>query len=134
VSSVSARCPSTSASSPISVNIVVERDLLPLENIPLREDAHPQSAADDPFLHLAVRVARVIGESSDPALLRCVDVLSSVLQEDLKLAHLLLLQHHEVEMPYPLVRVLLHPFPESRLLDHLADVFVDQISAAGSIA
>jgi hypothetical protein len=47
--------------------------------------------------------------------------------------YLLLLQHHKVEMPYAFIRVLLHPFPEGRLLDHLAYVLVYQASAASQL-
>lgn len=43
--------------------------------------------------------------------------------------HLLLLQHHEIEMPYTLVGILLYPFPKCLLSHHLADILVDQTPA-----
>ena len=60
---------------PVSVNIVVESDLLAAVDISLGEDPHAQSSAYDPLLHLAIRVTGVVGESPNPAFLGRVNVL-----------------------------------------------------------
>lgn len=39
-------------------------------------------------------------------------------------SHLVLLQHHEVEMFDPLSRILSHTFHEGRMTNHVADIFV----------
>lgn len=45
------------------------------------------------------------------------------------MTHLLFLEHHKVEMAYPLISILLHTFPERLFRDHLSNVFVDQRAA-----
>lgn len=41
-------------------------------------------------------------------------------------AYLVALQHHEVEMSNAFILVLLHPAKEGRVVDDLADIFIDE--------
>lgn len=61
--------------SPVSIDVVVECELLSLENVPLGKDAHSHSFTDDPFGDVAIRITRVIGEPSDITLFGRIDVL-----------------------------------------------------------
>lgn len=54
---------------PVSVYVVVEGELLALDDVPLCKDAHPHPLADDPLCHIAVWVAAVVREPTNPALL-----------------------------------------------------------------
>lgn len=49
-----------------------------------------------------------------------------------KKTHFFLLEHHEVEMPYPLSSIRCHAFTESLLSNDLAYVFVYQAPAVMS--
>ena len=43
-----------------------------------------------------------------------------------RIAHLVLLQHHEIEMSNALLGVLSHTLEEGRLADHVTQVFIDE--------
>ena len=60
---------------PVTIDVVVERELLVLLDIALSEDAHAHLAPDGPFGNEAVGVARVVEESTFAAALGRVDEL-----------------------------------------------------------
>ena len=62
---------------PISIHVVVERQLFVLEDIPLREYTHPDSVTDVPLGNITVWVAAVVGEAADASALGCVDELKT---------------------------------------------------------
>ena len=97
----------------VAVYVVVEGELLALEDVSFCKDAHPHPLADDPLCDVAVWVAAVVREPTDPALLGRVE-------------ELVLLEHHKVEMADPRGGVLAHPLHERRLLDNLPNVLVDE--------
>ena len=54
---------------PISIDVIVERQLLVLLDGAVREDAHADVVANSPFRDIAIRIAAVISKSTDaPAL------------------------------------------------------------------
>jgi len=63
------------AGSPVSINVVVEGQLLSLDDVPLGEDSHPHPFPDDPFGDVAVWIAAVVCESTDSSLFGSVEVL-----------------------------------------------------------
>lgn len=95
----------------ISINVVVECQLLALLHIALSKDAHPHVFSDLPFGDVTVWVTAVINESGDASFFRCVEIL-------------VLLEHHEVEMRDALIVIAPHPFVEIFWIDDLSDVFV----------
>ena len=62
---------------PITVDVVVEGQLLVLLDCAICEDAHPDAVADCPLCDIAVRVATVVGEPADSTALSGVDVLQT---------------------------------------------------------
>ena len=46
--------------------------------------------------------------------------------ENTRIAHLVFLQHHEVEMSDAFLAVLSHTLEEGRLADHVTQIFVDE--------
>ena len=84
---------------PISIHVVVERELLILLYPTLGEDAHPDSLSYSPFCDITIRRAGMIREAPDATPLGCVD-------------EFILLKHHEVEVLDPFVGVLAHAFLE----------------------
>lgn len=61
--------------SPITINIVVEREFLVFPNQPLCEDSHPHSVAYSPFGDIAVGTTAVVRESADATALRRINEL-----------------------------------------------------------
>ena len=53
--------------SPVSVDIVVEREFLVLLDVPVCEDPHAHVMANCPFCYIAIRVAAVVRETPDTA-------------------------------------------------------------------
>lgn len=60
---------------PIAIDVVVERQLLPLLDWAVGEDAHPDVVSNSPLRHIAVGIAAVVGEPADTATFRSVDIL-----------------------------------------------------------
>jgi hypothetical protein len=60
---------------PITIDVIVERQFLVRFNRAIRENAHPDVLSDRPLCDVAVWVAGVIRETTDPAALRGVDEL-----------------------------------------------------------
>ena len=60
---------------PVSVNVVVERQLLVLQYGPLGKNPHSHLVANGPFCDIAIGVATVVCESPDPAFFSRVDEL-----------------------------------------------------------
>lgn len=98
----------------VTVDIVVEDELLAGFDVPLRKDTHPELFAHDPLVHVAIGIARVIAKPGEVALLGRVDELT-------------LVERHEVEMLDALFVVLPHATSELRLVDHLSDVLEDEL-------
>lgn len=121
--------------SPVSIHIVVERQLFVLLNVPFREDAHPDILAHSPLGYVAVWATTVVGETTNATILRSIDelqrwvvlewVLLTVLRREIS-AHLVLLQHHEVKVPYTLRCIVPHAFLERNIANHVANVLVDE--------
>lgn len=63
---------------PVSIDIVVESELLVLQYGPLGKDSHSHSIPNGPFCDVTVGVAAVVRESPDSALLGGVDKLHAV--------------------------------------------------------
>ena len=73
----------------------------------------------------------MIGEAPDAAALRRVDELGPSMSDmrpdhRQQATHLVLLQHHEVEVLNALLRVVPHTFLERRRVDHISDVLIDE--------
>ena len=98
----------------VAINIVIENKLLTGLDVPFGEDAHAQLILDHPFVHIAVRIARVVAESPE------VTLLSRVYE-------LVLAQGHEIEMPDALFIIVKHTFPELYFVDDLANVLVNEV-------
>ena len=60
---------------PVSVDVVVEGQLLVPTDGPLGENSHSNSVPDGPFCDVAVGITAVVCEPSDPAFLCRVDEL-----------------------------------------------------------
>jgi hypothetical protein len=65
----------TGASLPITIDVIIERELLILLDRTIRENAHPDVLPDRPLCNVAIRVARVVRESTDSTTLGCIDEL-----------------------------------------------------------
>jgi hypothetical protein len=94
---------------PITIDVIVERQFCVIFDRAIRENAHPDVLPDRPLCDVAVWVTGVICETTDPAVLRCVDELRRAGQGAVctspiwvrkwgDSAHLVLLQQHKVEM------------------------------------
>lgn len=115
---------------PVSIHIVVERELLVFEDFAFGEDTHTNFVSNIPFGDIAVGVTAVVRESANVAFLGGVDVLSQKSQymrlEPCQLAYLFFLKHHEVEMAYALLRVPTHALQEFVLFHHLPNILVNE--------
>lgn len=60
---------------PVSIDVVIEGQLLVPTDGPLGENPHSNSVPDGPFCDVAVGIAAVVCEPSDPAFLRRVNEL-----------------------------------------------------------
>jgi hypothetical protein len=60
---------------PVSIDVVVERELLFSLDVPLGKNPHTDAFSDDPFGNVAVGVAGMICESTFATAFRCVYVL-----------------------------------------------------------
>jgi hypothetical protein len=98
----------------VSVDVVVENQLLAGFDVSLGKNAHAQSLADDPFVNVAVWSARVVTEASKVSLFRGIDEFA-------------LRQGHEVEMFDTFLIILDRAPPERGLVDHLADILENEI-------
>ena len=67
--------------SPISVDVVVEGELLVLLDKPVGENAHPDVLADGPLRNITVRVTTVVCETTDSTAFGSVNVLPKRDQE-----------------------------------------------------
>ena len=63
---------------PVSVHVVVERQLLVLFDRPIGEDTHPNVLPDCPFCNIAVGIATMVGEAAFTPALCCIDELDAV--------------------------------------------------------
>lgn len=118
---------------PVSIDVVIEGQFFVLRYDPLGKDPHSHSIPDGPFCDVAVGVATVIREPPDAAFLSRVDELQAA-SNRLALAigdttgetHLILLEHHEIEVFYPLLPILPHPFLHGRRTKDIPDVFINK--------
>ena len=60
---------------PVSVHVVVERQLLVLLDGTVREDAHADMLPDRPLRDIAIGIAAVVGETADTPALGSIDEL-----------------------------------------------------------
>ena len=73
----------------------------------------------------------MIGEAPDAAALRRVDELGPSMSDmhpdhRRQATHLVLLQHHEVEVPYAFFCILSHSFEKCGVIDDVSHIFVDE--------
>ena len=61
---------------PVTIDIVVERQLFVLLNRPVGEDAHSDAVANGPLRDVAIWVTTVVGKPANTTALRRVDELS----------------------------------------------------------
>lgn len=115
---------------PITIDVVVEGQLLVLPDQSFRENAHPNMVSNGPLGHITIGIAAVVGESTNPTALRCVDELSPSLSHSgaqrVYITYLIFLEHHKVKVLYPLLRVFSHPLLEASWVDNVTDVLVDE--------
>ena len=114
---------------PITINVVVEGDFLVLRNIPLGIDAHTHPRPNRPFCHITVRVTAVIRESPNATTSGRVDELGACKPCSFLVqvaTYFVFLQHHEVEMPKTLIRIILHAFHERSVVDDITNVLVNE--------
>jgi len=100
--------------SSISVNVVVENQLLACLNFALGKDSHPQFIAHHPLVHIAVGVARMIAEATQIAFLSGIN-------------ELILRKGHEVEVLNPLIVVLDGAPTEIGFVDDFPNVFENEV-------
>ncbi len=100
--------------SAITVDVVVEDQLLAGPDGAGGENAHAQLVANHPFVHVAIGIARVVAKPAQVALFGCVDKLA-------------LGQRHKVEVLDALLVVLDHPIPKRGLVNHLAKVLEHKV-------
>ena len=86
-----------------------------------------------PLGYVAIGITTVISKSTDAPTLCCIDILICnhvngclVVHQKRVRTHLVLLQHHEVEMSDALLRILSHTLHESRVTDNIAYVLIDE--------
>jgi hypothetical protein len=60
---------------PITVDVIVERQLLVLLDRTIRKDAHPNVLPNRPLCDVTIRIAGVICETADPAAFCRIDEL-----------------------------------------------------------
>ena len=60
---------------PISIDVIVERQLLVLLDGAVREDAHADVLSDRPLRDIAIGIAAVVGETADTSALGSIDEL-----------------------------------------------------------
>ena len=61
--------------SPVTINVVIEGQLLILLNVTFCENSHPNVMSNRPLRDVAIGTTAMIGEAPDPSTLRCVDKL-----------------------------------------------------------
>lgn len=61
--------------SPITIDVIIEGQLLVLQDVPFSKDTHSNFASDLPFRHIAVGITAVISETTNITFLCRVDVL-----------------------------------------------------------
>jgi hypothetical protein len=94
-----------------------------------RENAHPDVLPDRPLCDIAIRIARMIREPTDPAALSGIDELRQSRLNRHQIGpttHLVLLQHHKIEMLDALFPILPHPLDKCRIRNDVANVFVNE--------
>jgi hypothetical protein len=67
--------------------------------------------SDSPFSYVAIRGTTVVQESTNASSFGCINVL-------------VFLQHHKVEMSYPLLGILTHALNEGRLANNVAYILI----------
>jgi hypothetical protein len=100
--------------SPVAVHIIVENQLLAGFDVSLGKNAHAQLLTNDPFVHVAVRIARVVAKSAEIALLRSVN-------------ELVFRKGHKIKMLDAFFVIFNRAFSERRLIDDFADVLENEI-------
>jgi hypothetical protein len=86
--------------------------------------------AYSPFRDIAVGIAAMVGEPTDTTAFGRVDELFPRVSGELAVekhnTHLVLLQHHKVEMPDALVGVVSHTLLERSRVNYISNVLVDE--------
>ena len=100
--------------STVAIDVVVEDKFFPSLDSSFGENAHAKLVADNPFVDIAIRVARVVAKSTKIASFCSIDELA-------------LAQGHEIEMFDAFLIVLNHTFSKRGFRNSFTNVFEDEV-------
>jgi hypothetical protein len=100
----------------VTIDVVVEDQLLACFDVSLGENAHPEFVIDYPLVHEAVRIARVVAEPSKVALLRSIYELT-------------LRKRHEVEVLDTFFIILNHASAEISFSDDFTNILENKVAS-----
>jgi len=107
---------------PVSIDVVIESQLLSFFDVAFGKNAHPHTLANNPFGNIAIWIAGMIQKSGLASSFRSIDVLCDPdcrqrahATRNAQFLYLFFLQHHKIEMLNPFFRVIFDPFAKCRL-------------------
>ena len=95
--------------STISIDVVIENQLFPGFDVSLGKNAHAQFLTHHPFVHVAIRIARMIAKSTEISFLR-------------RIHELTFREGHEIEMLNAFFIILNRATSKCRLIDDFSDI------------